>query len=162
MLTCLRRLKLQGPFYDEFAQRPADAKPSATPLQQTSGTAAARPQAESLETVLKSVQGAVLAVLGAAVGPDKPLMEAGLDSLGEGACKRVCCSCRKNSVAPRKQPGRHHCRYHQCVKYACPAQHAARLQRNSCIVSCARPSVVCVQKHSCTLTPARLSDPARA
>ena len=82
---CLHRLKVQGPFYDEFAQRPADAKPSATPLQLTSGTAAARPQAESLETVLKSVQGAVLAVLGAAVGPDKPLMEAGLDSLGEAA-----------------------------------------------------------------------------
>ena len=79
------RLKVQGPFYDEFAQRPADTQPPASPLQLGGQVAAGQAQAESLETVLKSVQGAVLAVLGAAVGPDESLMEAGLDSLGEAA-----------------------------------------------------------------------------
>ena len=81
---------MQGQFYDEFA-RPADSTPPANPLQPASGLPAARPQAESLEAVLKSVQGAVLAVLGAAVGPDKPLMEAGLDSLGEAPPNKLRC-----------------------------------------------------------------------
>lgn len=34
------------------------------------------------EAILKRVQGAVLAVLGSAVGEDEPLVDAGLDSLG--------------------------------------------------------------------------------
>lgn len=86
-VNLLRRLKVQGPFYDEFAQPPLDAKPSASPPQLPGGVAAAHTPAESLESVLRGVQGAVLAVLGAAVGPDKPLMEAGLDSLGEATGK---------------------------------------------------------------------------
>ena len=74
---------MQGRFYDEFAKASLGELPSAAPPQLTSGALAARSQAESPETVLKRVQAAVLAVLGAAVGPDTLLMEAGLDSLGE-------------------------------------------------------------------------------
>ena len=79
---------MEGSFYDEFVQPLLAKKLLASPPHLLDGTPAAPPsQADLLEKVLKSVQGAVLAVLGAAVGADRPLMEAGLDSLGETACR---------------------------------------------------------------------------
>ena len=76
-----RRLMVSGAFYDEFAVRAPHAEallPGPAPP-----ASAVPAETETLDAVLKRVQGAVLAVLGAAVGADVPLMEAGLDSLGE-------------------------------------------------------------------------------
>lgn len=71
---------MQGSFYAEFVQPPLGSEPRPTPPQLAGGAASS--QADSMQTVLRSVQAAVLAVLGAGVGPGTPLMEAGLDSLG--------------------------------------------------------------------------------
>ncbi len=53
----------------------------------SSGTAAVGP-AQQREYVLSQVQASVVAVLGSTVEDDQPLMAAGLDSLGSGACLR--------------------------------------------------------------------------
>ena len=70
----------QLPFYREAADEPTADAPPPSPIQ-----AAAHSQGL---TVLAAVEQAVHGVLGAAVGNDTPLVQAGLDSLG-----RPCLDC---------------------------------------------------------------------
>ncbi len=82
---------MSGSYYEEFALQPTTAK---APFFGLAPPAIASPASmETLDAVLKKIQGAVLAVLGSAVGADVPLMEAGLDSLGRLArCQHACAS----------------------------------------------------------------------
>ena len=78
-LTVYRRLKVAGHFYSEFST------PAVLP--EAGAAAAAAPAAAasaelSAEEIAARVAGAVLAVMGSSVGPQQPLVEAGLDSLG--------------------------------------------------------------------------------
>ena len=79
------RLKATSAYYGDFKQaaQPFLAQVSAQPA----GVAPARsgqPTAMSSETIAALIRGAVASVLGAGgVGADQPLVEAGLDSLGE-------------------------------------------------------------------------------
>ena len=74
------RLKVSGPFYEDF--KAPVATPSA--LSTAPGKAAKKGGGGySAEDIQALVQAAVVSVMGSPVGPEQPLVEAGLDSLGE-------------------------------------------------------------------------------
>ena len=86
---CKCRLKVTAPFYAEFkADSPATVLniPSAA----VSVTASAK-AIMTLEAIASRVMGAVVAVMGSAVQAEQPLVEAGLDSLGEGSGRSQLC-----------------------------------------------------------------------
>ncbi len=69
------------------------------------GAAAAAPGAEAQkEYMIGQVQEAVASVLGSAVGLEEPLMAAGLDSLGSGACGRGGVCTTEHSWPAREWP----------------------------------------------------------
>jgi hypothetical protein len=70
-------LKVSGSFYEEF-KNPIAAKAVALGRAEKKGGSG-----KSVEEITSLVQAAVVSVMGSAVGPDQPLVEAGLDSLGE-------------------------------------------------------------------------------
>ena len=68
------------PFYSEFSVDQAVALD--LPTAAVSVTASAKPSMTD-DVIASRVMGAVVAIMGAAIGLDQPLVEAGLDSLGE-------------------------------------------------------------------------------
>ena len=117
----LHRLKAAGHWFSEFLEPPASSAlhAAAEPVAGAADVAAAvgsgllTPQA-----VAARVAGAVVAVLGSSVGPDQPLVEAGVDSLGESqlcgglnlpvqampsSCCGTCLVCPAGHCRPVKQ-----------------------------------------------------------
>lgn len=73
---------MSSPFYAEFKAPAPPAGALAAPTAAVSITVTARPK-QTRDAVAARVMGAVATIMGAAVAPDQPLVEAGLDSLGE-------------------------------------------------------------------------------
>jgi hypothetical protein len=85
-MTLLCRIKTDSTFYSEFMQ-PAKALSAITSTTatasasiKTSGMAASALSADDISRLIRT---AVVSVLGTSVTDDQPLVEAGLDSLGE-------------------------------------------------------------------------------
>jgi hypothetical protein len=87
------RLKATAAFYGEFkgnqAKQAAQDAAALALHSAAEGTVGNAP-ALSANDILRLIRGAVSSVLGASVADDQPLVEAGLDSLGEPAAHAIC------------------------------------------------------------------------
>ena len=75
------RLKAAAPFYGEF--KGAERKQAAALETAAADQSALTSPAMSADDIMRLLRNAVSAVLGASVADDQPLVEAGLDSLGD-------------------------------------------------------------------------------
>lgn len=92
MATCFCRLKATAAFYGEFKQASKQlpvgeaSSETALPIQQLTQGAAVL----TADDITRLIRTAVASVLGADVADDQPLVEAGLDSLGESSrCRSI-------------------------------------------------------------------------
>ena len=92
------RLRVSSAFFDALAQHPSSAAAEAqggvpaAPIASSGAAATLASAALTREALASAVSAAVVSVLGMDVGPDVPLVGAGLDSLGEEAAGRASCA----------------------------------------------------------------------